>query len=122
MKIELGEDGHSNRHGASVLPDTLRWLWRSQPVTVRKRRPERAVARSPCSSDGPRAAAAAAGRHGRRKPHRPRTRRRPRGAVCALVYRDKLWEQVGSTYESTASPARIRTATSSSLIRPAINL
>ncbi len=28
VKIELGEDGHSNRHGASMLPDTLRWLWR----------------------------------------------------------------------------------------------
>jgi len=26
VKIELGEDGHSNRHGASILPDTLRWF------------------------------------------------------------------------------------------------
>ena len=36
VKIELGEDGHSNRHGASMLPDTLRWLWRGypQPVSV----------------------------------------------------------------------------------------
>ena len=28
VRIELGEDGHSPRHGASMLPDTLRWLWR----------------------------------------------------------------------------------------------
>ena len=36
VKIELGEDGHSNRHGASILPDTLRWLWRDypKPITV----------------------------------------------------------------------------------------
>src|SRR5262249_10032672 len=36
VRIELGEDGHSNRHGASILPDTLRWLWRGypQPITV----------------------------------------------------------------------------------------
>src|SRR5258706_1473249 len=38
VKIEVGEDGHSNRHGASVLPDTLRWLWRDypQPIAVKE--------------------------------------------------------------------------------------
>ena len=49
VKIELGEDGHSNRHGASMLPDTLRWLWRDypQPVTVgRSRRLARGAASS----------------------------------------------------------------------------
>src|SRR5262249_57480683 len=34
VKIDLGEDGHSNRHGASVLPDTLRWLWRDYPKPI----------------------------------------------------------------------------------------
>src|SRR5258708_8280550 len=34
VKIEVGEDGHSNRHGASVLPDTLRWLWRDYPQAI----------------------------------------------------------------------------------------
>src|SRR6185295_19209984 len=34
VKIELGEDGHSNRHGASILPDTLRWLWRDYPRPI----------------------------------------------------------------------------------------
>jgi len=34
VKIELGEDGHSNRHGASMLPETLRWLWRDYPQPI----------------------------------------------------------------------------------------
>src|SRR6185503_14881815 len=29
----------------------------------------------------------------------------PRGAVYALISRDKLWQQVGETYKSAASPA-----------------
>ncbi len=29
----------------------------------------------------------------------------PRGAVYALIFRDKLWEQVGDVYASAASPA-----------------
>src|SRR5258708_7291827 len=41
VKIELGEDGHSNRHGASALPDTLRWLLRDypQPIAVKEPAP-----------------------------------------------------------------------------------
>ncbi len=27
-KFELGTGGHSSKHGAALLPDTLRWLWR----------------------------------------------------------------------------------------------
>lgn len=27
-QLTLGEGGHSLKHGASLLPDTLRWLWR----------------------------------------------------------------------------------------------
>ena len=108
VKIELGEDGHSNRHGASMLPDTLRWLWRDypQPVTVREAPPgagrgtfallvpRRDLVPPPPPPGGPRPAAPPLGRGAG-----------PRGAVYALVYRDKLWEQVGSTYESAASPA-----------------
>lgn len=30
-KFELGDGGHSGKHGASILPDTLRWLWRDWP-------------------------------------------------------------------------------------------
>src|SRR5256885_1329257 len=34
VKIDLGGDGHSNPHGASVLPETLRWLWRDYPRPI----------------------------------------------------------------------------------------
>ena len=111
VKIELGEDGHSNRHGASILPDTLRWLWRDypQPIAVNdpppgagrglfaQLVPRREVVPPPPPANSPPAPAAgapAAGRGGG-----------PRGAVYALIYRDKLWEQVGDTYASAASPA-----------------
>jgi len=112
VKIELGEDGHSNRHGASILPETLRWLWRDypQPVTVRETQPgvgrgtfaqlvprrellpPAPPATPPTPSPAP--ATPAAGRGAG-----------PRGAVYALISRDKLWQQVGDTYKSAASPA-----------------
>jgi sugar lactone lactonase YvrE len=105
VKIELGEDGHSNRHGASILPDTLRWLWRDypQPITVGEPQtgagrglfaqlvPRREMVPPPAN---PARGAAPAGRGGG-----------PRGAVYALISRDKPWEQVGETYSSAASPA-----------------
>jgi sugar lactone lactonase YvrE len=110
VKIDLGEDGHSNRHGASILPDTLKWLWRDypQPVTVMEPQPgagrglfaqlvpRREVVPPPPPATPPAQAPAAppAGRGAG-----------PRGAVYALIYRDKPWEQVGDTYGSVASPA-----------------
>jgi sugar lactone lactonase YvrE len=111
VKIEVGEDGHSNRHGASILPETLRWLWRDypQPVTVREPQPgagrglfaqlvpRRELMPPPPPQTAPPAqgrGAPAAGRGGG-----------PRGAVYALIDRDKGWEQVGDTYQSAASPA-----------------
>jgi hypothetical protein len=30
-KFVLGDGGHSGKHGAAILPDTLRWLWRDYP-------------------------------------------------------------------------------------------
>lgn len=110
VKIDLGEDGHSNRHGASTLPDTLRWLWRDhpQPVTVGEaapgagrgifaqlvpRREVVAPPPNPAAPSPPPAPPAAARPTG------------PRGAVYALISRDKSWEQVGDTYPSAASPA-----------------
>lgn len=35
-KVVLGEEGHNDLQGASVLPDALRWLWRDwpQPITA----------------------------------------------------------------------------------------
>jgi sugar lactone lactonase YvrE/predicted alpha/beta superfamily hydrolase len=110
VHIELGEDGHSNRHGASILPDTLRWLWRDypQPIAVKEPAPgsgrgvfaqlvpRRNLVPPPPPPNPPAAPAAAAGRGGTG----------PRGAVYALLYRDKLWEQVGdNSYDAVASPA-----------------
>jgi gluconolactonase len=113
VKIELGEDGHSNRHGASILPDTLRWLWRDYPHPISVTEPQAGAGRGlfaqlvprrevvpptpPAGPPAPAAGAAAAGRGGG-----------PRGAVYALIYRDKPWEQVGDTYKSAASPAMDR--------------
>jgi sugar lactone lactonase YvrE len=111
VNIDLGEDGHSNRHGASILPESLRWLWRGypQPVTVKEPPPgagrgifAQLVPRRelvpppapPPAAPAPVPAAPPAGRGAG-----------PRGAVYALLYRDKPWEQVGDTYQSAASPA-----------------
>jgi enterochelin esterase family protein len=30
-KFVFGDGGHSGKHGGSILPDTLRWLWRDWP-------------------------------------------------------------------------------------------
>jgi enterochelin esterase family protein len=30
-RFVFGEGGHSLKHGAAILPDTLRWLWRDYP-------------------------------------------------------------------------------------------
>ena len=30
-KLVMGEGGHSGRHGGSIFPDTMRWLWRDHP-------------------------------------------------------------------------------------------
>jgi gluconolactonase len=110
VKIELGEDGHSNRHGASVLPDTLRWLWRDYPQPVAVKEPPPGSGRGlfaqlvprrdvvpppPPANPSPAAASAAAAGRGSG----------PRGTVYSLISRDKLWEQVGDTYASAASPA-----------------
>lgn len=110
VRIELGEDGHSNRHGASVLPDTLRWLWRDYPQPISVMEPKPGAGRgtfaqlvprrdvvpppapptAPAQTTAPPATGRGAG---------------PRGAVYALIYREKLWEQVGGRYESATSPA-----------------
>ncbi|PYR42042.1 MAG: gluconolactonase [Acidobacteria bacterium] len=116
VKIELGEDGHSNRHGASMLPDTLRWLWRDYPQPIAVKEPAQGAGRgvfaqlvprrellppppNPAREGGPARGAA--------QPAAPAAGRGtgPRGAVYALIYRDKPWEQVGDTYKSAASPA-----------------
>ncbi|HLK56753.1 MAG TPA: alpha/beta hydrolase-fold protein [Chthonomonadaceae bacterium] len=35
VKFVVGDGGHSGRHGASILPDVLRWLWRDYPAPIK---------------------------------------------------------------------------------------
>ncbi len=115
VRMDLGEDGHSNRHGASMLPDTLRWLWRGYPQPITAGEPTPGAGRGIFAQIVPRREVVA--------PPPPPTPVRPgdgaqgrsgaavgqvggpRGAVYALIFRDRSWEQVGDTYPSTASPA-----------------
>ena len=30
-RFEFGDGGHNGRHGGAILPDSLRWLWRTEP-------------------------------------------------------------------------------------------
>ena len=33
LRFVGGVGGHNDKHGASILPDTLRWLWRDYKLT-----------------------------------------------------------------------------------------
>jgi gluconolactonase len=110
VRIELGEDGHSNRHGASILPDALRWLWRDYPRPVTVGEPQPGAGRGIFAQLVPRRELLPAPQRGggpaRQNAPPPAGRGSgPRGAVYALIDRDKLWEQVGDTYKSATSPA-----------------
>lgn len=35
-RFEYGEGGHNGKHGGAILPDSLRWLWRSEPAVEKK--------------------------------------------------------------------------------------
>ncbi|HEX7139929.1 MAG TPA: SMP-30/gluconolactonase/LRE family protein, partial [Vicinamibacterales bacterium] len=107
VRIELGEDGHSNRHGASMLPDTLRWLWRDYPRPITVGEPQPGAGRGVFGQLVPRRDLLPPPSRGTAPQTPPAAGRGtgPRGAVYALIDRDKLWEQVGDTYQSPASPA-----------------
>ncbi|MEO7653170.1 MAG: alpha/beta hydrolase-fold protein [Bryobacteraceae bacterium] len=79
-KLVIGDDGHSSRHGAAILPDALRWLWRDHPKPIVVREP---ASMSEADWD-------------------------PRGKVYSTVSADKPWEQVGETYGSVTNPASDR--------------
>jgi sugar lactone lactonase YvrE/enterochelin esterase-like enzyme len=38
-KFVVGEEGHNSRHGAVILPDALRWLWKDWQKPIAKPRP-----------------------------------------------------------------------------------
>src|SRR5437764_10577610 len=107
VKIELGEDGHSNRHGASILPDTLRWLWRDYPQPITAGEPKPGAGRGVFAELVPRREIMTQPPPAPPNPPPPAAGRgaAPRGAVYALISRDKLWEQVGDEHTSAASPA-----------------
>lgn len=37
-KLVIGTEGHNSKHGAAILPDALRWLWRDYPAPIAKPR------------------------------------------------------------------------------------
>jgi len=76
-KLVMGEEGHNMKHGGSIMPDALRWLWRDYPKPIVAREPE------------------AMGQPGWDT----------RGKVYSTVWADKPWEQVGSTYGPLAGIA-----------------
>ena len=77
VKFELGTEGHSGRHGAAILPEVLRWLWRDypQPITVHE----------PAVMD--------------------QKDWDPRGKVWSVVAAAKGWEPVGQTYRDLSNAA-----------------
>lgn len=39
VKLEYGENQHNMTHGAAIMPDALRWLWRDYPQPVKAKQP-----------------------------------------------------------------------------------
>ena len=89
VKLVVGEEGHNMKHGAAIMPEALRWLWREYPKPIE--------AREPAPPNFPRPANAPA--------NFTPPPGGPRGAVIAIVSKDKPWQQVGENYKSVASPA-----------------
>ena len=98
VKLVVGEEGHNMRHGAAIMPEALRWLWREYPKPIEAKEPP--APNFPRPPQGAQAANA--------NPNAPRPPAQPggvRGSVYAIVSIDKPWQQVGETYRSVASPA-----------------
>jgi len=76
VKLEMGGEGHNMKHGAAIMPDALRWLWRGYPSPITAKEP------------------ADFGKAGWD----------PRGKVYSVVSTDKGWEQVEGAYTSATNP------------------
>jgi sugar lactone lactonase YvrE len=109
VRIEIGEEGHNNRHGAFILPDSLRWLWRGYPAPITVGDPVPGAGRGIFAQLVPRRELvpppANPARQGGPPPPAAGRGAGPRGAVYALISADKHWEQVGGSYASAAGPA-----------------
>ena len=112
-RLEMGEDAHNARHGASMMPDLLRWLWRDypQPLVVREPIPTggrgifaQLVPRRELVPAPPRAGGPARG-NAPQAVGRGNVPAGPRGLPATVIFYDKGWEQVGDSYKSPASPA-----------------
>jgi sugar lactone lactonase YvrE len=80
VKLEMGEGGHSGQHGAAIMPDILRWLWRDYPQPIAVHEP---AAMSQPGWD-------------------------PRGKVFSIVSPDRLWEPVAAAYGFAVTPTADR--------------
>lgn len=80
VKLVMGTDGHSTKHGGAILPDALRWLWRDYPAPIEVNEPP---------------AAQQAGRD-------------PSASVFSTIFVDKPWQQVGGEYGEILSLAADR--------------
>ena len=121
VRLELGEEGHNARHGAAVMPDMLRWLWRDYPKPIVVREPVPGAGRGVFAQLVPRRELVPAppnpARQGGPPPGAGATQATPargaaaggqagpRGAILTLISHERGWEQVGNGYQSTASPA-----------------
>jgi gluconolactonase len=72
VKLVLGDEGHNMKHGAAIMPEALRWLWREYPKPI--------VARPPAAFE--------------------QSGWDPRGKVLSTISLDKPWQQVGGDYKS----------------------
>lgn len=76
-RLEYGENAHNMSHGAAILPDALRWLWRGYPQPVEARQP---VAMNDLGWD-------------------------PRAQVYSVIQPGKRWEPVVGEFRSVAGIA-----------------
>jgi sugar lactone lactonase YvrE len=65
-KLELGDEAHNMKHGAAIMPDALRWLWRGYPAPI--------TVKEPVALDGP--------------------GWDPRGKVSSVVSANQPWEKL----------------------------
>jgi len=76
-KLVLGDEGHNMKHGAAIMPEALRWLWRDYPQPI--------VARP--------------------NPRAFQPGWDPRGNVLSVVSLDKPWEEIGGGYKEVSGIA-----------------
>ena len=81
VHFDLGEEAHNMRHGAAILPDALRWLWRGYPASIEVKEP------SALNAEG----------------------WDPRGKVSSIVAANAAWEPAGPS-APTMSVSRVKAA------------